>query len=292
MPGWRPQDGVFRGGARPFCRGVGCPHTQTKWVGGWVGSTAFEVVRGETCPLLWGRPHAPGRGLPPSCTPTPEPGRPSTVNSYFRSGVLLLSARPVTLMEPHSKGQRVKPQPSGEAALVEQAKADPQAFGVLYDRYVDRIYRLGCRRFGSHVEAQDLTSQSFQRAMEALPGYRSTGASFGAWLYRIAVNLANDRWNERRRLSPLGQDGPEDPAGDLLDEFLAEEERSELWREVDRLPPHQRRVLTLRFGQGLSNQEVSRIINRSETATKQLVYRSLVALRARVNPSEGEGRSP
>ncbi|MEK7214883.1 MAG: sigma-70 family RNA polymerase sigma factor, partial [Chloroflexota bacterium] len=192
----------------------------------------------------------------------------------------------------HSKGLTVTSLPSGEAALVEQAKTDPKAFGVLYDRYVDRIYRFGFRRLGSHVEAQDLTSQSFQRALEALPRYRSTGAPFGAWLYRIAVNLANDRWNERRWSTPLEPDKPEDPAGDPLDEFLAEEERSELWREVDRLPLHQRRVLALRFGQGLSNQEVSRIINRSETATKQLVYRSLVALRARVNPPEGGGRSP
>ncbi len=175
---------------------------------------------------------------------------------------------------------------------MEQAKKDPQAFGRLYDRYVERIYRYGFRRLGTHAEAQDLTSQSFQRALEALPRYQQTSAPFGAWLYRIAANLVADRWKERGRVGSLdagfAEAGPIDRAADPLAEFLAAEELSALWQMVDRLPPQQKRGLVLRFGQGLSNQEVSRIINRSETATKQLVYRSVVALRAKLNPPGGE----
>lgn len=166
-----------------------------------------------------------------------------------------------------------------EQRLVEQAQRDPKAFGVLYDQYVDRVYRYCYRRTGSHYEAEELTAQTFRRALEGLPKYEWRGTPFGAWLFRIAGNLIVDR--SKRREVPLDRDfqesGPEP-----LDGLLEAEELDELWQAVYGLPLYQQQVLVLRYAQGLSTREVARIVNRSETATKQLVHRSLKALRERL----------
>ena len=166
---------------------------------------------------------------------------------------------------------------------MERAQADPRAFGPLYDVYVAAVYRYCYRRLHDHHEAEDATAHTFRRALEALPAYRWTGAPFGAWLFRIAANHLADRRRTAPATVPLDPaDGAglasEEPA--LLDGLLATEEAHEVWLAVAALPMSQRRVLVLRFGQGLTNQQVARILNRSETATKQLVYRALQALRA------------
>lgn len=175
---------------------------------------------------------------------------------------------------------------SDEPRLIDRAKRDPRAFGALYDRYVDRVYRYCHRRTGSHYDAEELTAQTFRRALEALPRYEWRGAPFGAWLFRIAANLIVDRATGRKSLSleTLTETGrePEDGCPQPLDGLLAEEEIDALWQAVYQLVPQQQQVLVLRYAQGLTTRETARIVNRSETATKQLVYRSLKALRERL----------
>ncbi len=177
-----------------------------------------------------------------------------------------------------------------EAALIARAKRDPRAFGQLYDTYVQQVYRFCYQRTGSHHQAQDLTSQTFHRALEGLPQYEWRGVPFGAWLFRIAANLASDQRRHAQRELPLDAVSLQPSAAaldDATEALLHREALQGLWLLVDRLPAQQQRVLILRFGQGLSNQEVSRVVNRSETATKQLVYRAVKALRelARATPA-------
>lgn len=173
-----------------------------------------------------------------------------------------------------------------EDTLVERAQADPRAFAALYDRYVLQVYRAAARVCRDHQAAQEITAQVFHRALEALPGYRWRGAPFGAWLHRITANLLADHFRRQGRTVPLTDDGslPLPPGAiDPLDAFLATERRTELWQAVSRLTPLHARALTLRYGQGLSTREVSRILNRSETATKQLVHRALKELRGAID---------
>ncbi len=167
-----------------------------------------------------------------------------------------------------------------EQQLVAKAKQDPRAFGPLYDLYVDRVYRYCYQRTESHYEAEELTAQCFRRALEAMPKYEWRGAPFGAWLFAIARNLVAGRNGKTKHEVPI--DGvPEPASGDPepLDDLLGQEEVDTLWQAVYRLPLQQQQVVVLRYAQDLSNREVARIVNRSETATKQLVYRSLRALR-------------
>ena len=179
-----------------------------------------------------------------------------------------------------------------EAELVGRARSDPDAFAQLYDLYVERVYRYAFRRLGAHEDAEDLTAQTFHRALERLDRYEWRGLPFGAWLFRIAHNLVVDR--RRAPTAPLSLDGlgKGDPTGrayDLAAEeeapdagLLAQEEAAAAWAAVAALPPLQRRAVTLRFGRDLSHAEVGAIIGRSEAATKQLVYRAMKTLRERL----------
>ena len=171
-----------------------------------------------------------------------------------------------------------------EAALVAAAQRDPQAFGPLYELYVDRIYRYAYRRVGTHHEAEDITAQTFQQALQALPAYQWRGLPFGAWLFRIAGNLINRRGRGSGREIPVedvtvlrGFDDADDDPADLA---WRAEEAGELVQLLKRLPPDQQRVLVLKFAHGLKNREIGDQMGRSEGAIKQLVHRALVSLRA------------
>jgi len=175
-----------------------------------------------------------------------------------------------------------------ERSLVARAASEPEAFGELYDRYVGRIYRFAYRRLGSHADAEDLTAQTFRRALEFLDRYEWRGLPFGAWLFRIANNLVTD-WRRRGgsavSLDRLGDAGidPGDPDTPLPeDDLVAHEEGETAWAAVATLPVLQRRAVTLRFGRDLSHAEVGVIIGRSEAATKQLIYRAMKSLRSQM----------
>jgi RNA polymerase sigma-70 factor (ECF subfamily) len=176
-----------------------------------------------------------------------------------------------------------------ERRLVERARTSPDAFGRLYDQYVERVYRYAYRRLGTHPEAEDLTAQVFHRALEALPQYEWRGLPFGAWLFRIAHNLVVDRHRARAAAPAASLDdlvavGAE-PAADTptaAEALEAQEAGLAAWAAVKRLPPMQQRAVVLRFARDLSHAEVGAIIGRSETATKQLIYRAMLSLRARM----------
>ncbi len=174
-----------------------------------------------------------------------------------------------------------------EAALVERARGDPAAFAPLYDRYVERIYRHAFRRLGSHAEAEDITAQTFHRALEAIGEYEWRGVPFAAWLFRISSNAISDHYRAKARTAPLNGTAHDldalattAPAPEA--HVLALEEAASVWDAVRLLPPMQRRAVTLRFARGMSHAEVGAVIGRSESATKQLMYRAMCTLRARL----------
>ena len=171
-----------------------------------------------------------------------------------------------------------------EGALVAAAKNDPREFGPLYELYVDRIYRFAYRRVGTHHEAEDITAQTFQQALQALPAYEWRGLPFGAWLFRIAGNIINRRGRTSGREVAVEDvtvfSGYEEMDDDPADQVWRSEEAGELAEKIKRLPPDQQRVLVLKFSHGMKNREIGDLMGRSEGAIKQLVHRALVSLRA------------
>jgi RNA polymerase sigma-70 factor (ECF subfamily) len=169
-----------------------------------------------------------------------------------------------------------------EEALVGRAKEDPAAFGLLYQRYVKKIYNYVYYRTGNHHDAEDLTARTFYYALSNIGRYQNRGVPFSAWLYRIAHNQVANWHRDRSRRKVIALDelvvasqrkvGPES----IVE---AKEERSDLLEAIRQLPPERQQLLILKFTAGLSNAEIGQVMGRSEGAIKSLYHRTLLALR-------------
>jgi RNA polymerase sigma-70 factor (ECF subfamily) len=164
-------------------------------------------------------------------------------------------------------------------ALVELARGgDAEAFGLLYDHYQASVYRFLFYRTRSSTLAEDLTSETFFRALRSMNGFRWQGKDFGAWLMTIARNLATDHFKAgRTRLElttedmSLHDDATDGPEGAVLAGLTNEV----LMRALTELPAEQRDCLVMRFLQGMSIAETAAVLGRSDGAVKQLQLRGV-----------------
>lgn len=169
-----------------------------------------------------------------------------------------------------------------EAALVERARTNPEAFGQVYEMYVERVYSYIYHRVGNVQDAEDLTARTFYRALEKLDTYEDRGLPFSAWLFRIAHNLvANWHRDHSRRqvfsLDRLWWRSSDEPRPEQAVETNVE--RTELWDAINRLPEERRNLLLYKLNTTLSNLEIGELMNKSESAIKSLYFRTLTALR-------------
>lgn len=172
-----------------------------------------------------------------------------------------------------------------ERQLVEAARKDPSRFAELYEQNFDRVYAYVTRRIGSRDEAEDLTSDVFRQALANLGRFEWRGVPFAAWLLRIAANAIADHFGRaaRERTDPL-QDDPEELAEVDLEGI---ERRAALFRHIRNLPADQRRVIEMRFAEEKSIREIAQELRRTEGAVKQLQFRALERLRARMRDAYG-----
>lgn len=180
---------------------------------------------------------------------------------------------------------------------------DTQAFTALYIRYFDRVYAYARVLFrGNEHEAEDITQQVFVKAFEALPRYTQRGRPFRSWLFTIVRNRALMELKTRGRSEPAepevideqrGHELPHNPPASL--DWLTDRE---LVMFVDRLPLSQRQVLVLKYGLDLPAKEIAQVLGRSYVDVRQLEYRALRYLEARLTaigrrtPQEGQRRLP
>ena len=164
-------------------------------------------------------------------------------------------------------------------ALVELARAgDAEAFGMLYDHYHVSIYRFVYYRVGSVALAEDLTSETFFRALRGMGTFQWQGKDFGAWLTTIARNLTTDHFKAgRTRLEQTTEDmSPHDQTTEGPETaVLAALANKELLSALTRLPHEQQECLVMRFLQGLSIAETATVLGRSDGAVKQLQLRAV-----------------
>ena len=167
-------------------------------------------------------------------------------------------------------------------ALVTLAQqGDAEAFGLVYDRYVDQIYRYLYYRVGSHALAEDLTSETFLRALRRIDSFTYTGKDIGAWFTTIARNLVTDHVKSSRfKLEVTTADMLDaDRADDGIEqEVLDRLQNAALLDAVRQLKPEQQECVVLRFLQGLNIAETADVMGRSEGAVKQLQLRAVRAL--------------
>ena len=187
-----------------------------------------------------------------------------------------------------------------ERLLIEAAQHDPARFAELYELNFERVYAYVVRRVSNRAETEDITAEVFHQALANLKRFEWRGIPFAAWLFRIAANLINDRWQHAAREVPdegqieatsggrigtgqgsYGKTGSVTPA-----EIEGVERRATLFRLVEKLPPEQKRVVVLRFVDQKSIKEVASEIHKTEGAVKQLQFRALSTLRARMEGAD------
>lgn len=167
--------------------------------------------------------------------------------------------------------------PGDDRLLVEAAQKDPTKFGELYEIHFERVYAFVARRVHDRDLAEDLTSDVFHKALANLHRFEWRGVPFAAWLFRIAANAIVDR--SKRAAKEVVEDPPEGSTEMNLEEI---DHRARLFRLVDRLPADQRRVVAMRFAEEKSIREIAQELGRTEGAVKQLQFRALQNLRARM----------
>lgn len=186
--------------------------------------------------------------------------------------------------------------PARERDLVARSRADAAAFGELYDFYLPRINAFIVRRVRERSVAEDLTATTFERALAVVRRDDFRNDSFGGWLYRVAGNAVVDHVRRDRRSVPFGVRagdawpdgepagggrGSDDEPGDdaAAGAFAAAIDRDQLRRALLMIPSHQRRVIVLRFLDGLEPAEMAVILGCSRPTVAVRVHRALRALR-------------
>ena len=169
-------------------------------------------------------------------------------------------------------------------ALVTRAQTgDADAFGELYDRYVDLVYRYVSYRVGSTQLAEDLTSETFLRALRRLSSFSWQGRDVGAWFVTIARNLIADHYKSSRYRLELTTDDVSESGARLVEDgpegsVLEAMQNRVLMEAVTQLNAEQQECIVLRFLQGMSVAETARIMGKNDGAIKALQYRATRAL--------------
>lgn len=174
---------------------------------------------------------------------------------------------------------------SDDLALERATQGDNEAFSILYERYVKRIYNYIYYRTGNIFEAEDLTERVFHRALGHITRYRNIGVPFSAWLYRIAHNLVANWYRDMNRRKEVAlEDQPKLHAkGDQPEiVFVRNQENEMLFRAIRNLQPDRQQLLILKYVDHLSNAEIAVIMRKSEGAIKSLYHRTLCALRIEI----------
>lgn len=169
------------------------------------------------------------------------------------------------------------------AALVQLAQGgDKEAFAQLYDLYVDTVFRYVLVRVANRALAEDLTSETFVRAIRRIDSFTWQGKDIAAWFVTIARNLIADHVKSARFRFEVATADMRD-ADERVDapdtEVLTRLRDERLVSAIKQLGPDQAECITLRFLQGLSLADTARVLGKSEGAVKQLQLRATRALR-------------
>lgn len=188
-----------------------------------------------------------------------------------------------------------------EKELIRQARQDPAVFAAIYEEYYPKIFGYVLKRTANVEAAQDLTAETFFKALQKLWQFRWQGVPFSAWLYRIATNEMN-QYFRRGKLLPASLDellrqGFE-PASWKSPETEAMEAQDELERHLGYLACQQallrldigyQEVISLRFFEKKQLKEIGDILGKPEGTIKSLLHRGLDKLQREMQPFDSPG---
>ena len=161
--------------------------------------------------------------------------------------------------------------------LLEQARSNPQAFGKIYDQYVDRIYRYTYRLLMDEAWAQDVTAVTFEKALRHIQSYTWQGKSVLAWLYRIARNEAISQQRKRKWLTPWKRHISTELRFTET-AVLQDQRRQEIQIALLQLPTKDQEIIHLRYFEELSGEEVAEVLGCSPNNAYVRLHRALKKL--------------
>ncbi len=176
--------------------------------------------------------------------------------------------------------------------IIERAiEGDEEAFSILYNENLKKIYNYIYYRTGNSHDAEDLTARVFQRALNHITKYKKTTVPFSAWLYRIAHNLVAN-WHRdyyRKKEVPLEEQTETNNEQEIPEQEIEERQDVEfLLKAMHRLSHDRQMVIILKYVEDLPNNEIGKIMRKSEGAIKSLYHRTLLELRGYLKNHHGE----
>ena len=169
-----------------------------------------------------------------------------------------------------------------EKLVVQAVNGNTDAFGELYIIFVEKIYRYILYHVKSKTTAEDITGEVFLKAWQAISSCRGKENTFSSWLYRIAHNQMIDEIRKRQRRPSLQLENIENisDSESSVEGYLEQQELLEL---VDCLSPNQRRLIILKFIEGMDNREIANIMGKSEGAIRVMQMRALATLKKEIS---------
>lgn len=170
-------------------------------------------------------------------------------------------------------------------------EGNTEAFGAIYERYADKVFRYLNAHLGNGLDAEDLTEEVFIRVWRSLPDYRERGTPFLSFVFRVARNALIDHYRrERRAVGQLSSDEVTvaDHQPGPLEMVSQQMERQELKEALEGLREDYRNVLILRFFSDLDPEDTALAMGRSAGAVRVLQHRALAALRVRLEKMRGK----
>ncbi len=157
---------------------------------------------------------------------------------------------------------------------------DADAFGRLYDMYVDRVYRHVYYRVGNIADAEDLTQQVFLKARQAIGRYKKMSSPFLAWLMRISHNLVIDFYRSKKDKSYLDSEIAANDSDSYPERVVeAAFDQQQLRKAILQLPGEQQQVILMSFIEGFPYAEIASSLGKSEGAIRVILHRALKKMR-------------
>jgi RNA polymerase sigma-70 factor (ECF subfamily) len=190
---------------------------------------------------------------------------------------------------------RAEPCAINDVEVILRARREPEAFGLLYEKYVTAIYRYVYYRVGDVQDSEDLTARVFVRAMKHIRNYNERGVPFSAWLYRIAHNVVVNFHRDRSRKPAVSLDNAIDADESLSGVLFTDDsherdhaidlqiDRGRLVRAIRQLSEERQQLIVLKFVEQMANADIGQIMSRSEGAVKSLYHRTLLQLREMID---------
>jgi RNA polymerase sigma-70 factor, ECF subfamily len=170
-----------------------------------------------------------------------------------------------------------------DASLLKRAKeGSSEAFGSLYDAYSPKIYNYIFYRIRDKEVAEDLTSQSFLKALQNFHTYNEKKGTFSAWIYRIARNTLFDHFRTHRETTDIEEVFGLSAPGSIEKDAETNHDMEKVRELMKELTSEQRDIVIMRIWDGMSYKEIAEVVGKSEANCQMIFSRTVAKLREKM----------